>query len=416
VEGEAVRVQILVMGLTGLLLAGASHAGGLYVNELSTSSQGNAGAGRGAWVDDASASLHNAASMTRLDDHALSGGLSVLTGKIHFDADAASPSGGGNGGNQLGTTPLAGLSYVHRLSDRMRFGFNLFSMSGSVLNPENAWEGRYQITRIALVTLSMSPSIAYRVTDWLSIGGGPIASFGMLDWKLRANAPLLNDPVVHLDGLDDWAASGRLGLLFHPNDRLAISASWTSKTDFDLDGDVRLGGGITAALSNGLPLAQFVEVSAAWQVSDQLQLLATFDWEDWSEADELAVTITPSLLPPRTVAPTTGFRDTYKFGLGGNYRLRDDWLLQAGFMYDSSALKDADRTAALPVDRQLRASLGVRHAWSPTLTTGLSFTYLNLGRGRIEKPTVSGEYDANHLFIVGVTVDFKRLWWGADDV
>ena len=81
-------------GRLGLLQPGPVAAGGLYVNEFGTTSQGNAGAGRCAWETEASVALHNPASITRFDDHAFSTGLDVAYGNVHFDADATSPSGG----------------------------------------------------------------------------------------------------------------------------------------------------------------------------------------------------------------------------------------------------------------------------------------------------------------------------------
>ena len=40
-----------------------------------------------------------------------------------------------------------------------------------------------------------------------------------------------------------------------------------------------------------------------------------------------------------------------------HYRLNEKWLLKTGFVYDTSALRDGDRTTAFPVDR--RENLGV---------------------------------------------------------
>jgi len=103
---------VLVFGpllWTGMLSAPA-NAGGLYVNEYSTTSQANAGAGRGAWVPDASAALHNPTSMTQLDDHGFATGLSLAFGDVHFDVASSSPSGTANGGNQAGVAPLSSFS------------------------------------------------------------------------------------------------------------------------------------------------------------------------------------------------------------------------------------------------------------------------------------------------------------------
>ena len=82
--------------MTSALLDSA-QAGGLYVNEFSTSSKANAGVGRGGRVADASATLHNPASMTELDDHAFSTGLSLGFGNVQVDSATViddSPTGG----------------------------------------------------------------------------------------------------------------------------------------------------------------------------------------------------------------------------------------------------------------------------------------------------------------------------------
>jgi long-chain fatty acid transport protein len=172
-SSQQLSLRFLVYFVLCLLLATSAGAGGLYVNEFSTTSQANAGAGRGAWVPDASATLHNPASMTRLDDHGFAGGFSGLFGDIRFDPDASSTNGDRNGGSQAGFAPIASFSYAHRVSDRVRFGLSFFSISGSVLDPSNEWAGRFQMTELSLLTISFTPTVAVRVTDWLSVGGGP---------------------------------------------------------------------------------------------------------------------------------------------------------------------------------------------------------------------------------------------------
>jgi long-chain fatty acid transport protein len=397
---------VLATALLPSLHPASVSAGGLYVNEFGTTSQANAGAGRGAWASDASATLHNPATMTRLDDQAFSTGLHLAFGNIRFDAEATSPSGVGNGGNQVGLAPLTSTNYVHRISDRLRFGMTLFSLSGSILDPDDDWAGRFEVTEISLLTVSLSPTLAVRVNDWLSVGAGPVLTYGLLDWDLSVDLPLGGEGKLRLDDLDDWQPAARGGLLFHPSDEFALSVYYNSETDFALSGEVSVPAGVGTNLDVDLPLAQFVEVSAFWQATDWLALLATFNWEDWSSADGLDVTV-----GTRRIQAATGFKDTYKFGLGANVQLKEGWLLQAGAMLDTSALSDSDRTVALPIDRQVRGAIGLRHDLSPNCTLGLSFVYVNLGSGRVRTANVSGDYSNNDLFVVGLTLDFKKLWW-----
>ncbi len=395
----------------GLLCVPVAEAGGLYANELSTTSQANAGAGRGAWAPDASAAIHNPASMTRLEDHGFATGLSIAFGKVRFDPDASSPSGTGSGGNQLDPGLLGSLSYVHRVSDRIRFGLSVFSMAGSALDPSNGWAGRRELTEISLLTISIAPTVAIRLTDWLSIGGGPVANYGVLDWDIGVEFPSGsgNQRNLRLDGLDDWQPSGRLGLLWHPREDFSLSVFYNSKTDFELSGDVDGPLGLVPQLDTDLPLAQFVEVGAYWQATERIALLATFGWEDWSEANELEVT-----LPGRTITAATGFRDTYKVAVGATYLVSEGWLLQTGLAYDTSGLSNRDRTTALPIDEQIRFAVGAQHELSDSLTLGLSFVYANLGQGEIRNATVRGDYDRNDVFFIGMTLAFDRLPWSGN--
>jgi long-chain fatty acid transport protein len=400
--------SLLASAVVPLLIAGSASAGGLYSNELSTTSQGNAGAGRGAWVPDASAALHNPAAMTRLDDHGFAGGLSLVVGNVRFDPASNSPSGNASGGNQVGVAPLASFSYAHRLSDRVRLGLSFYSISGSVLDPDNDWAGRFEMRKISLLTMSISPTLAVRVTDWLSIGGGPIASYAVLNWDLKAEFPPNsgNERNVQLNKLNDWQASGRVGVLLHPRKDFSLSVYYNSETKFNLSGGIHGPAGLNPNLDSKLPLAQFVEVSAYWQATDRLALLGTFDWEDWSAANKLDIT-----LASRQVDATTGFKDTYKIGVGANYRLTDRWLLQTGLMYDTSALKNTDRSVALPVDKQVRFSLGAQHSLNDSVNLGMSFTYVNLGAAEVRNATVRGDYKDNDLFVFGATLALKRLPW-----
>lgn len=384
------------------------RAGGLYLNEVSTTSQANAGAGRGAWVPDASATLHNPAAMTELEDHGFAAGASAVFGNIRFDPSSTSPSGNGSGGNQADFALVPSMSYVHKVSDRVRFGLSVFAEAGAGLDPKNGWAGRFEVTDLSLTVLSMTPTVAFRVTDWLSIGGGPVVSYATLDWQLRVGPLLPAGPErqVRLDDLDDWEASGRVGLRMTPIENLAVSVFYNSETDFKLRGQTRLPAGLSPSISTELPFPQYVEINAHWQATEELALLGIFNWEDWSSADKLRVT-----LAGRTVDATTGFEDTYKIGLGANYQLNEKWLLQTGLIVDTSAFKNKTRTTAIPVDQQIRFAFGFQHDFNEAITLGASFVYANLGDSEVRTATVRGDYKNNDLFILGMTVAFHELPW-----
>jgi len=160
------------------------------------------------------------------------------------------------------------------------------------------------------------------------------------------------------------------------------------------------------ALDLELPLARALRSSVYWDASDRIALVMSSGWEDWSEAGSLPV----STRRGGANVPLN-FRDTWYIGLGGYYQLNDRWTLQTGFRYDSSALKDKDRTVALPADRIWTFGVGGLYDFSEKLKIGLGFSWANLGSAPVNNPTVKGKYDRNELFLFNVSFNWKKLPW-----
>jgi long-chain fatty acid transport protein len=398
------RIRAFVVVACALGLAAPAWAGGLYLNEFGTSSMGVAGAGAEARAEDASTSWHNPAGMSRLDDHHLMSGMAPGFTQIEFDPDSDTPRGGSDGGDQGGFVPVMSAHYVHRLTDRVSFGASLFSMSGAALDPGSNWAGRNDVTEISLLTLTALGTASLRLTDWLYVGGGAGATYGTLDFDLKA--PILNEPKIRIDNADDFAPTVMAGVLIVPLDNLRIGATYVSPTELDLEGDRKLPIGASASLGLEMDLAQMVHAGVVWDATDRLRLLLSAGWEDWSALKDVPVSAELG-----SAALPTGWYDTWKLGGGVEYRLLDDWLVQLGVMYDSSPVDTSDRIASLPVDEQLRVAGGVVHDLNEALELGFSFVWADLGKARLDNAFVKGNYRPNQMFLFGVTLNWKKLFW-----
>jgi len=167
------------------------------------------------------------------------------------------------------------------------------------------------------------------------------------------------------------------------------------------------------AIDLEFPLAQAVRGSVYWDATDSIALVMNAGWEDWSVMGSLPVTV--SLPFPNNPNASGGvplnFRDTWYIGAGGYYQLNDQWTLQTGFRYDSSALKDKYRTTALPVDRTWTLGVGGLYDYSEKLKIGLAFSWTNLGSASVNNPSVTGKYSRNEIFLFGVSLNWKKLPW-----
>ncbi len=382
-------------------------AGGLYVSEFATSDMGAAGAGALARGEDAASAVANPSTMTRLDSHQLNLGLAPGASIVKFDKDTGT---GNNGGNQGGLIPLVGGAYVHKISDRFRAGLGLFSISGAALDPKSDWAGRNQVTDIQLFTLTIIPTVAVRLTDWLSVGAGPAVTYATLDWKLKVGPPGPTQLDVKLDDLDDWAVAAFVGVLIEPSDEFRVGLVYQSETNLKLSGDVKVRGpgslGPSLDVKLELPLAHAFRADAIWQATDDLAFSFGGAFENWSNLED-----TDLDLGPVESEVHLGFKDTWKLRGGVHYQLNERWMVQTGLSYDSSALNTSDRTAALPVDEQWRWGIGGTYAWSDSTTIGFGFQYLNLGKGKIDNAALKGDYKDNEILFFMLNFNFAQLPW-----
>ena len=384
-----------------LMIPGVCRAGGIYLNEFGTPSMGVAGAGANAVASDASTSFHNAAGMTRIKGNELMGTAGLLNATVKFDPDADTPISGGDGGDAGGPAPILGGFYVHSLNDRWKLGANFISISGAMLDYDSDWTGRYLNTDVKLLTMTFYPSIAYRVNNWLSLGGGPQIMYAELELKTKAPPPNGNGE-VKIDG-NDVAFGFGLAALFEVSERTRFGVVYQSEIEPEFDGDVKLSPpGIEAGTDTKITLARFIKVSGYHELNDRWALLGTVGWEDWSAFKDVNIsTGRGSQKIPRN------WDDTWKFAGGVHFRPVDKWLLQLGFAYDTSPVDSKDCTPDMPIDRQIRYATGVQYQWSDQLSVGGQFVYADYGKAKIDNDLLKGDYKRNDILFFAVNANWK---------
>jgi long-chain fatty acid transport protein len=376
-------------------------AGGLYINEFGTPSMGVAGAGANAVASDASTSFHNPAGMTRIKGKEGMGTAGLLNAIVKFDPDADTPISGGDGGDAGGPAPILGGFYVHSLSDKWKVGANLITISAAILDYDDDWTGRYLNTEVKLLTMTFYPSIAYRVNNWLSLGGGPQIMYADLELKAKGPPPNGNGE-VKIDG-NDVAFGFGLGALFEVSERTRFGVVYQSEIEPEFDGDVKFSqSGLKAGTDTKITLARFVNVSGYHELNDRWALLGTVGWEDWSAFKNINIsTGQGSQKIPRN------WKDTWKFAAGVHFRPVEKWLLQLGFSYDTSPVDSDDRTPDMPIDRQIRYATGAQYKWSDRLSTGAQFVYADYGKAKIDNDLLKGDYKRNDLFFFAINANWK---------
>lgn len=409
-----------LLGLIAVAFGAApAWAGGLWVYETAAPDLGTASAGRAALANDASTAFGNPAGMARLPTQLLFG-LQPLVATTEFDVGSGTTIPGGDGGNAGGLVPAGGVYGIYGVRDDLKVGLALNSYVGGALNYESSWAGRYITTKIELLTFNINPVIAYRVLPWLSLGAGFSAQWG----KLKQEVAINNIDESLPDGLmkysdTNFGFGGNAGVLFEIDAKTRVGVTYRSQVDQSFD-DVpsfnQLGPGLEAALrragvlnrSLGLDVTipQEVMLSVYRQVTDDLALMANFNWQDWGQFGQVTAELETS--PPRVRGVDANFDSSFQGAVGAHYRLGQPTMLLLGFAYDSSPVTEQNRSPALPFDRQLRFAAGIQYDINTDYTVGAAYEYADLGKANIDRTRPSGvlqgDYSTNSLNVFALTV------------
>lgn len=408
-----------------MLSATPARAGALWLYEVGSPDLGTAGAGRAALANDASTAWGNPAGMALLDGSHLLVGLQPIVATVEFDPGARSTIPGGGGGNAGGFVPSAGLFGTYSILPELKIGASINSYIGGNLDYDDDWVGRYYTTRAEILTFNFNPVFAYRVTPWMSFGGGFSVQWARLTSRAAINNALDQLPDGRLEYRDsNIGFGGNFGFLFEIDEWTRVGISYRSEVDqsFDdvpsfaqvgprLQAALQVSGVLGSNLEISTSVPQEVMLSGFRQVTDELALMANFGWQNWSHFGDYSVSL--SSVPPRALAVESGFEDTFHGAIGAHYRVSEPLLLQIGFAYDSSAVDEANRGPSLPVDRQLRFAGGVIYDIDEHYRLGLAYEYVDLGSAPIDTTrgplagTLQGDYGTNSLNVVGLTLAYR---------
>jgi long-chain fatty acid transport protein len=410
--------------LIALLTASLAHAGGLYLYELGTPDVGAAAAGWAARAQDAATVFTNPAGMTRLEKSELLVGIQPLYLHTEFSPDANTTTSGPDGDAST-WLPAGGLYYVHDLLPKLKFGVSAVGYFGLGLEYENDWVGRYYVQEIKLQAMGVQPAIAYQLTEWLSLGAGVVALYGVLDEKVAVNNIGPNQPDGKLKIEDsDLAYQVNLGVLVEPRKGTRFGLTYLSEGDLKFKDEPdfsNLGPGLEAILrAKGLldaeikiefTMPQALMFSAYHDLNDRWAIMGNLGWQDWSEFGKVGVAVASEDTSSLTI--DRNYKDTWHVAFGAQYRVADPWLLTAGVAYDSSMVDDKDRTPDLPLGEAWRFGLGARYDWSKKLAFGLGYTFLwggdldmDINRGPLAG-RVSGTYENTSMSFINFYLNWK---------
>lgn len=444
--------------LTGVAAATSTAlAAGFQLTEQSSLGLGRAYAGAGIVGDDLSAVHYNPAGMTLLEGTRFQAG----TTWIALNADFNSDSGDADENGRLKGQMIPAGYVTHQVNDKVWLGFAMTVPFGMGTEYSRDWEYGNRGTSAKIYTFDMNPNIAYKVSDFISVGAGVSVQYAKAKLGMRMDA----QPGVSLAHgkveADSWDWGYNLGIMLTPSDKLRFGLAYRSSIEHNADGDLKISGVNTeflggllgeysqyASMLNGQMLGtsatiktpDTIMLTGTWEATDKLRLSGLIRWANWSNFDDLKLKndmpsgLSSSLGPIISKLPAQSgaalnqivggmkevtienkWQDTWLFSVGADYKINSAFTVRGGIAYETSPIDDqSTRMAVIPDTDRIWFSLGA--SWYPTqdLQFDVGATYL-MGVGdkdlydglKSEGGKKVGEYDSLDAYLLGVQMQYR---------
>ena len=397
-----------------------AHAAGFYLRDQSACAEGMADAGVSAGCDNGSISgiFFNPATLTLNDGIHLTGEAALIMARAHLKNASAStyngyPITGTTGGNMLQTAVIPATYGSWQVTDDLYAGFSFNAPWGLVTSQDEPWIGRYHGITSALRSYNFTPMLAWKPTDWLSLGAGfqvqyltaRLTSAVDVGSAIASQAVPLpgitpgdqsNDSYADIKG-DAWSYGYTLGMLLQPSSDWRIGVGYRSKLDVDLKGRAhftlspsgQLASNLSGALkdtggSTHITLPETVSLGIRHDLNEKWTLAAELAWMRWSSFDKLIVKFDNPSQPDEVTVEN--WKNSVFASIGTTYHVSDKLRLRAGVAYDEGVIPSAKyRDVRIPDADRYWVSVGAGYDVTDAITVDGAYTHIFSPKTKIDQ-------------------------------
>ncbi len=330
------------------------------------------------------------------------------------------------------------------LGHRAVVGLSIISPFGLSTNWDSESPVRYAATNTSLTTIDVSPSIGGLVTDNLSLGLGLDLEYSSVKFNQEVgspaffqyslpnvpNAAFLADTSSHNQGTSFGVGfhAGAMGFLNQKHTRVGLNYQSTIQQQYR--GNSYFTGFLADPLaqsptssfmsntltSNQVTMPGIWTLSAYHDLNPKFALLGSLVYTMWDSFKTIQLKNIAAYSDnlenpgPALINITTDeyYRNTWRFALGANYHVTDDWMMRVGGGYDQTPTINSERDVRLPDGDRWALSVGTHVQLKKTLAFDVGYTYLfGIGNPALNKTTALGEFSSYN--VSGSAKDYAQL-------
>jgi long-chain fatty acid transport protein len=325
-------------------------------------------------ADDASAIFYNPAGLVQLPGLQVMGGVSFILPRTEIVTQSGPFSNNTFANSQAQVVPH--LFATYKLTDRVWLGLGVNSPFGLGIKYSDNWPGRFNLIKADIQTLNINPTVAVKITDYLSVGAGLDIMYFNFDLKRAFPLPLLGQQTLHLAG-DTWGLGFNLGVLLRPRDDLAIGVSYRSQIRQQLTGPAQVQPyyPLNTRASGGITLPDQIFAGIMVRPAEKMSVEAGVIWTRWSLFQNFNVKFDNAL---GFLSERKSWHNTWRGQIGVEYRALP-WLdVRGGYSLENEPMPDQYVDYLVPTSNlRHNFSCGTGFRWrSATLDLAYTLVYI----------------------------------------
>lgn len=308
-----------------------------------------------------SAVFYNPAAVSDLEGTEVKAGSSIVFPRISFESEVTRSK----------TTIRPGpvfpsyLFATREFSNAWSTGVGIYSEIGNKVEYPQDWEGRFFLTSAKLTQINLSPILAYRMSENVSIGAGPVLTYATTK---QSNQIPLNPFFLPGEGslnidADGYGIGGIVGIKMTFSFSI-IGVVYRSPMSIKLKGDARFS--VPQPLSPLFPngdvetaqkFPQMVVIGFGHQPIPRLLIEADIQWTNWNNFNEQVLGFQNKSPAIQDTTIRFDWKDTWTVRVGGHYDINDQVTARLGYTFDPSAVPDSTLSPLVPeMDKHIISS------------------------------------------------------------